>query len=405
VEKPVLLYYCPHTDGMCGLVRAFTIANRLTHRFRVVIINGGPLPPGTSTPETIDLVQLPPLRAEVDGSGLGVDQPAAMQSEIAARREMILEKNKQFEPRVIMLETFPFGSPDLSDELLPLIETVGHRSIARPLIICSVIDILPGNRRGKARYDDRTAALLNKYFDTVIVHSDPVFARIEEFYQPRNVLTTPVYHSGFVVRDRNPLPQSDQREKRILVSAGSGIVGETLFRAAAEAHRLIWDVDQLPMTIVAGPCLPEQEWDNLEKIARDLPGLDLKRSVPDLGAEMAKVRWVVSHCGYNAAVDVMATSVSALLVPGGKNQGSDQTDRLQRMSHWRAARTLMARHLNGATLANSIYQLINFKPAATDFNLDGAEITANIIYDLARPGDARPPDPGTHKLTGRTRIH
>jgi predicted glycosyltransferase len=362
-------------------------------------MNGGPLLPGTSVPETIDLVQLPPARTDVDSDVFSVDQPAEMQSEIAVRREMILEKIKQFEPRVILLET------DISDELMPLIEKVGHRSIARPLIICSVIDILPGNRRGKARYDDRTAALLNKHFDTVIVHSDPVFARFEEFYQPRNVLKTPVYHSGFVVRDRNPLPPSEQREKRILVSAGCGVVGENLFRAAAEAHRLIWDVDRLPMTIVAGPCLPEQEWENLEKIARDLPGLELKRSVPDLGAEMAKVRWVVSHCGYNASVDVMATGVSALLVPESNDHRPDQTDRLQRMSHWRAARTLMPRHLNGASLANSIYQLINFKPAATDFNLDGAEITANVIYDLARSGDVRPFGPGTEKLTGRSRVH
>jgi len=405
MKKPALLYYCQHSDDMCGLVRAFAIAKWLTHRFRVVIMNGGLLPSDTSVPGSIDLVQLPPLRADVDNNVLSVDRPAAMQSEIAVRRDMILEKNEQLEPRVILMETFPFGSWNTGDELTPLIERITHRTIARPLIICNVIDILPGSRNDKAGRDDRTAALLDKHFDTVIVHSDPVFARLEEFYQPRNVLTTPVYHSGFVVRDRNPLPHSDQREKRILVSAGSGILGGTLFRAAAEAHRLIWDVDQLPMTIVTGPYLPEQERENLEKIARDLPGLELKRSVPDLGAEMAKVRWAVAHCGYNAAVDVMATGVSALLVPAGNNHGSDQTDRLQRMSHWRAARTLMPRHLNGASLANSIHQLIKFKPAATNFNLDGAEITANIIYDLAQSGDVRPPRLSTKDLTGRSRLH
>ena len=405
MDKPVLLYYCRQTDGMCGLVRAFTIANRLTHRFRVVIVNGGLLPPGTSVPGNIELVQLHPLRADVDNNVFSVDQPAAMQSEIAVRREMILEKNEQLEPRVILIETFPFGSLNPGDELTPLIERVTHRTMTRPLIICSVIDILPGSRNDKAGRDDRTAAVLNKHFDIVIVHSDPVFARLEEFYQPRNVLTTPVYHSGFVVRDRNPLAHSDQREKRILVSAGNGIVGGPLFRAAAEAHRLIWDVHQLPMTIVTGPYLPEQEREHLEKIARGLPGLELKESVPDLGAEMAKVCWAVSNCGYNAAVDVMATGVSALLVPGSNNHGTDQVDRLKRMSHWRAARTLMPRHLNGASLANSFYQLIKFKPVATDFNMDGAEITANIIYDLAQSGDVRPVSLSTENLTGRPRFH
>jgi predicted glycosyltransferase len=405
MKKPVLLHYCQHTDGMCGLVRAFTIANRLTHRFRVVIVNGGLVPPGTSVPANIDLVQLPALRADVDNNVVSFDQPAAMQNEIAVRGEMILENYEQLKPRVLLIETFPFGPRNPGDELMPLIERARHSMYARPLVICSVKDILPGSRRDKAGRDDRITALLEKHFDAVIVHSDPVFARLEEYFQPREALATPVYHSGFVVRDRDPLPHSDQREKRILVSAGSGILGGTLFRAAAEAHRLIWDVDQLPMTIVTGPYLPEQEREKLEKIARDLPGLELKRSVPDLGAEMAKVRWAVSHCGYNAAVDVMATGVSALLVPEGNNHGSDQTDRLQRMSHWRAARMLMPRHLNGASLANGIYQLIKFEPAATSFNLDGAEITANIIYDLALSGDNRPVSMSAEDLTGRPRFH
>lgn len=405
MKKPVLLHYCQHTDGMGGLVRAFAIANRLTHRFHVVILNGGLLPPGTSVPANIDLVQLPPLRADVDNNAVSFDQPAAMQNEISVRREMILENYEQLKPRVLLLETFPFGPRSPGDELMPLIERARHSMFARPLVICSVEDILPGSRHDKAGRDDRITALLEKHFDAVIVHSDPEFARLEEYFQPRKALATPVYHSGFVVRDRDSLAHSDQREKRILVSAGSGIVGGSLFRAAAEAHRLIWDVDQLPMTIVTGPCLPEQEWENLEKIGRDLPGLELKRSVRDLGAEFAKVRWAVSHCGYNTAVDVMATGVSALLVPGGNNDGSVQTDRLQRMSYWCAARMLMARHLNGASLANSIYQLIKFEPAASNLNLDGAEITANITYDLAHSGHVRSAGLSAESETNRPRFH
>lgn len=405
IEKPVLLYYCQQTGGLCGLVRAFAIANRLARRFRVVIVNGGLLPPGTSVPASIELVQLPPLRSAVDKNDFDVKQQTATPSEIAVRRDMILETNKQLEPRVILLETFPFGALNSGNELTPLIEGAGHRSITRPLIISSVLDILPRSGDDRTGDDDRTAALLNSHFDTVIVHSDPLFARLEEFHQPRNALTTPVYHSGFVARDRNPLPRSDQREKRILVSAGSGITGGTLFRVAVEAHRLIWGVDQLPMTIIAGPCLPEQEWEHLQKTARNLPGLELKRSAPDLGVEMAKVCWAVSHCGYNTAVDVMSTGVSALLVPEENSHGTDQADRLRRMIHWHAARMLMPRHLNGPSLANSIYQLIKFKPAPTDFNLDGAEITANIICELAQSGDGRPVGLSTKYLSGLSRIH
>ena len=161
IEKPVLLYYCQQTGGLCGLMRAFAIASRLARRFRVVIVNGGLLPPGTSVPASIELVQLPPLRSAVDNNDFDVKQQAATPGEIAVRRDMILETNKQLEPRVILLETFPFGALNSGNELTPLIEGAGHRSITRPLIISSVLDILPRSGDDRTGEDDRTAALLN----------------------------------------------------------------------------------------------------------------------------------------------------------------------------------------------------------------------------------------------------
>ena len=47
----------------------------------------------------------------------------------------------------------------------------------------------------------------------------------------------------------------------------------------------------------------------------------------------------------------------------------------------------MPHHLNGASVASGIHQLIKFKPAETNFNLDGAEITANLIYHLSLSED------------------
>jgi len=406
VDKPVLLYYCRHNDGIGGHARIFTIAERLTERFRVVVLNGGPLPARSNLPGNIDFVQLPPLTADVDSDAVGSAAQTAMQGELAVRGEIILDNYVQLRPSVLLIEAYPFGQPKVADELLPLIEKARQSTSARPRIICSVKDILPGNRFNDYARVDRITALLEEYYDAIIVHSDPLFSRLEEYFQPRKTLATPVYHSGFVVRDRDPLPQSGQREKRILVSAGDGIDGGIMFRAAAEAHRLLWGIEQLPMTIVTGADFPRQEWEELARTARELPGLELQRSVPDLGAEFARVRWAVSHCSYDAAVDVLATGISALLLPGANNDdGHAQADRMQRMSHWRAALALMRRHLNGASLANSVYQLIKFAPAATDFNLDGAEITANIIYELAQSADIRPASLRAQALIGRPQLH
>ena len=398
VNKPVLLYYCQHSHGMCGAVRAVTIANRLVDRFHVVILTGSILPPDMTVSPDIEFVQLPPLSLDIDSSDISIDESPTLQNDIALRRELILEKYSQFKPRVILIEEFPFGHRRLADELMPLIERASHRISSHPLVICSVTDILAGGRHDKVNHDDRTSALLDKHFDAVLVHSDPVFARLEEYFQPRNALTTPVYHTGFVLRERQNIPAADHREERVLVSSGGGRAGGPLYRAAVEAHRLLWDVNRLPMTIVAGPFLPKKEWQGLERAGKRLPALTLERSVPDFGAELAKSRWAVCHCGYNMALDIISTKVSALLVPGGNSRKSEQIDRAQRLAHWGVGHILMPHHLNGASVASGIHQLIKFKPAETSFNLDGAEITANLIYDLSLSEDVRPvlPVPGSY---------
>ena len=405
MSKPVLLYYCQHSHGMGGVVRAVTIANRLVDRFHVVMLIGGILPPDMTVSPDIDFVQLPPLSLDNDSNDVSIGESAMSQNDVALRREMMLEKYSQFKPGVLLIETFPFGCRKRGEELLPVIERARHGTSAQPLIICSATDLLSAEGNKKQSRDDRIAALLDKYFDAVLMHSDPVFARFEEFSQPRNALTTPVYHTGFVLRERHNMPANGRKEERVLVSAGSGSAGGPLYRAAVEAHRLLWDVAQLPMTIVAGPSLPQDQWQDLDKASRQLPALTLKRSVPDLGAELARVRWAVCHCGYNTAFDVIATKVSALLVPGGNSHESAQIDRAQRLTHWGVSRMLMPHHLNGASLASGIHQLIKFKPLETSFNLDGAEITANLIYHLSLSKGVGAVVPMYRADSERTRPH
>ena len=386
MTKQVLLYYCQNAVGDGGLVRVFTIANRLTHRFRVVILNGGLPSPGISIPENVEFVQLPPTRADIDHGGLHGDGSAAAQHESAVRHEMIVAKYEELKPHVILIESYPFEQRNLTEDPISLIETARQAVSGRPFIICSVKDILPDRRPDKEGRDDRIAGVLDTNFDAVIVHSDPSFARLQEFFQPHNTLAIPVYHSGFVIRDRvNPLPRG-KKEERVLVSAGAGATGNKLYRAAVEAHRLLWDVDQVPMTIITGSNFPHLELQRLRTLTRDLPALELKRSVPDLGVELSKVRWAVCQCSYNTAVDVLATGVSALLMPASDGRRSVQIERLQRLNHWRVARMLTPRHLNGASLANSIHQLMKFGAMANDFNMYGAEITSNLIYDLSLSG-------------------
>ena len=405
MSKPALLYYCQPGRGMGGMVRAITIAGHLTNRFQVSILSSGVVPSGIKVPVGVEIVQLPPLRLDIDGNNVITHVSPTLAVDIAQRRKIILERYKQLKPRVLLFEQYPFGSRALDDELMPLIESTHDNISTRPIMLCSVTDILLGTRQELEKQDDDTASFLEKYFHAVLVHSDPAFARLGEFFQPRNTLAIPVYRTGFVARKRsNPVGPS-QREKRVVVSAGGGRFGGPLYRAAIEAHRLLWQIARLPMTIITGSEFMEAQWQRLNELARDLPGITLVRSVPDIGAEFGKVRWAVCHCSYNMAVDVTSSGVGALLVPVGNGHESRRIERARRLVRWGAGQLLMPHHLNGASLANCVQQLIKFKPQATTSNLDGAEVSANLTYHFSLDDDVRSAGYPSGDLTDRPHLH
>ena len=103
-------------------------------------------------------------------------------------------------------------------------------------MVCSLRDILVDRNQ---HHDELACHRANRYFDAILVHSDPHFARLEESFHPCSPLKVPVYYTGFVTReqkeDGKPEPR---REPRIVVSAGGGLVGEALLRTAIQAYEL-----------------------------------------------------------------------------------------------------------------------------------------------------------------------
>ena len=57
-NQPSLLFYCQHSLGMGHLVRSLALAAGLARSFRVVFLNGGPLPDGMQPPLGVEIVAL-----------------------------------------------------------------------------------------------------------------------------------------------------------------------------------------------------------------------------------------------------------------------------------------------------------------------------------------------------------
>lgn len=381
--RPALLFYCQHSLGMGHLVRSLALAAGLSAYFRVVFLNGGPLPRGVRLPTGIEIVDLPPLGLDADGRLASRDWRYTVEQAQQLRRERILTVFGSLRPQVVLIELFPFGRKKFKNELLPLLDAAHDLGATRPLILCSLRDILVG-RPNQQRHDVRASELANRYFDAILVHADPRFARLEESFHPDALLRIPIHYTGFVLSDAPAdAGLAPVLGRQVVVSAGGGLVGEPLLRAAVGAQALLWRAEGVRMKVIAGPFLPASAWQALRVAVRGQAGLQVRRSVPDLTSELRTSAASVSQCGYNTALELVQARVPALVVPYGDGLEDEQMRRARRLERLCMVRVLDPQRLDAPTLAAEIRALLDFRPQAVDLDLAGARNTAQIVSTMA----------------------
>jgi predicted glycosyltransferase len=379
MPSETLLFHCQHALGIGHLTRSFALAQALAHDFRVVFLNGGPLPPGLPVPSGIELVDLPPLGMDERHALVSRAEGVTVIDALAGRRAVIERAMRRHRPALVLVELFPFGRKKLTGEVLAMVRAARHAR-ADAKVACSLRDILVDTRSDQQQHDDRARWLADRYFDLVLVHADPALARLEDSFRPTRPLHVPVHYTGYVVPARDAARQP--RGRHVLVSAGGGLVGAPLLQAALDAHARLPAPPRL--RLVAGPFLPEADWAALQQAA-GRPGVELVRQVPDLAAEMRNARASISQCGYNTALDILVSGVPALVVPYAAGRENEQTVRAGKLAARGALLHLPTQELSGATLAAAFDRLLAFTPAPNALALDGAARSAALLREVAEP--------------------
>ncbi len=370
-----LHFHCQHSLGLGHLVRSFALAEALGRSFAVTLFVGGRLPESLALPRGIALRELPALRMGSDVHFVAEHGATPLADLLATRRELLLTALRAEQPVAIVVELFPFGRKQLAPELLPWIEAARAQ---RARVFTSVRDILV-TRRDPAAHDARAAAVLNAHFDGVLVHADPQLARLEDSFHPAQPLTIPVHYTGLVARAGAPAHVAREKRSGIVVSAGGGRVGERVLQVALAAQPMLFAERGDGMRVIGGPFAEDAAWSALTRAAVERPGLTLERTLPDLRPALANAAVSISQCGYNTAVELIATRTPGVVIPFEAPFEDEQLRRAQRLEALGWVRLVREADATPENLCEAIRERASCTLPHTSLALGGAERTRALL--------------------------
>lgn len=370
-----LLIAVTHLLGTGHLSRALALAEAFTARgWRVDVVSGGrPAPHLSSAGATLH--QLSPLAS--DGADfatlLGADCQPADAGLFAARQAMLTSLLDSLRPDVLITELFPFGRRALAAEFDALLERA--RSLSRPpLTLASVRDILapPSKPKRVAETEQR----LLRFYDGVLVHSDPALIPLEDSWPLNPAMKPLLRYTGFVVPPPAVSDDGMDGQGEILVTAGGGPVGRPVFEAAAGCAASGALPQRWRLLVAKGDAALA---DRLRALAP--PDRLLVEPVrPDFRALLGRAAASVGRCGYNTALDCLTAGVPSVFCPFEDGKEVEQTIRAAILARQPGIATLREANLTPDSLAEALQSVLGTRiPPLSPAVLAGASRSVEIV--------------------------
>ena len=379
-----IIFYCQHVLGVGHLFRSLEICKALKGH-EVLLISGGPHI-AANIPQHVRVVRLPELQMDTGFKGLFSSNTHISLDQIKAQRQRSLfALFKKEKPDLFLIELYPFGRKAFRFELDPLLEAIRNQSLSHCGVVCSVRDILV-EKEDQQKHEGRAVDTLNRYFDAVLVHSDPNLVKIEETFFRHAEIRIPLFYTGYIAK-RPPVNARRQTRKRlemmdkelmVVASAGGGSVGRPLLESAIRAFGKFSDDLSARLFVYTGPYIEEQDFTDLKSLAN--PKIRVEKFTSDFLSYLAAADLSVSMGGYNTSMNLLACGVPALVWPFGLNQ--EQRLRARRLAERGALKMLNDDDLQPDRLARIMVQTFSeAHPGKLDIDLDGAANTARWLEE------------------------
>ena len=376
------------------MFRALEICRALKGH-EVLLVAGGPRI-DVKIPKHVEVINLPGLQMDPEFKGLFSPDPTASLDQIKRLRQeklcAIIEKQK---PDIFFLELYPFGRKAFRFELDPALRTVRRDPSYRCGVISSVRDILV-EKQNQDKHEGRALETLNRFFDAVLVHSDPGWITLKETFLRFAEIKIPVVHTGYIAQ--KPRAGSRSRIRRqlgiaekdllIVASAGGGSVGAPLLESAIEAFGRLKMKMPAHLYVYTGPYMAESEFAYLKGLATD-QRVQIAKFTSDFLSFLAAADLSISMAGYNTTMNILATGVPALVWPFAANL--EQRRRAERLADRGALKLIDNQDLNSDNLAAMMGRsLTRADTRKIDIDLDGAAHTAQWLESWVQRNPKNP---------------
>lgn len=376
-----VMFYCQYLAGMGHLVRSTEIIRSLVKEFQVCFVNGGRPISGFEFPAAVEVIHLPPILEE-EGKLAAVDPLQSIEEVKQIRTQQLLQIFEHFRPDCLMIECFPFSKHKLKFELLPLLDRA--KTVDTP-VVCSLRDLIMTQTLSAttwAKRYDKVRDLVNRYFDLVLVHSDPQLQQLEEQFPQIDQLNCEVYYTGYVAQSLPRSPLSNEEAETlahptpmIVASAGGGKFGYELLHAVAIASAILEPTLPHRFQLFTGPFMPDKQVAQLQSLSNSR--LSVHRYTPHLLEYLKQADLSISLGGYNTTMNILRTGVRSLVFPAAsEEQTGEQTIRARKLSERGVLSVLEVEDLQPDRLAETIVSCLQQAPVSHTFDLDGAEKAA-----------------------------
>jgi predicted glycosyltransferase len=380
-QNSIAFIYVQHLLGIGHLRRISFLALAMVEQgFEVHLVSGGMPVPNLSTGNVL-VHQLPPVRATnslFDELVNDKNQPISP-SWKGRRCEVLLTLFDTIKPDVLITETFPFGRRMMRFELLPLLQQAKKRP-KPPLILSSIRDILQPKKKSQRNHE--ILALINQFYDRVMVHGDDSIATLEATFPLASQISTKISYTGYIVdpnapaTNAQPAIESPIKKTEILVSGGGGAASLALLQTAIEAKPLSI-LKNNHWRLLVGHNIDQSTFESLQQQADS--GLTIERNRSDFYQLLKSCQLSVSQAGYNTVMDILNTNARAVLVPYSAAGELEQTIRARLLQKKNRVTCIEEPMLNAKTLALAIDQTATKTVTDTHYKMDGGSTSAQLI--------------------------